>query len=371
MIPKTNSSVIQKACFLILLIVNILYSCTGNDKKNHNPGETKISPVEKRNWLTIEKPLNGSSMEVGSTIGFAFKISNNKPLDSILVFINSEQVACLKPDNLEFQVATNNMNVGSTKIRVKGYFSDDYLEEENIVINLLSDIIPDELNYRILKEYPHDIHAYTQGLYYEKGILYESTGQYGQSSLRKINMGTGEILNVLQLPDNVFGEGIAIYNNSIIQITWKEQVGFIYDKQSFALERRINYPIKQGWGITFDGDEFLMSDGSNIIYFIDTTYFSELRRIEVYDNKGSVNNINELEYINGQLYANVYGSNLILIIDPESGKVISRIDFKDLLKALDKQPGIDVFNGIAFNPDNGNLFVTGKNWPKLFEIKLE
>ncbi|UCG26632.1 MAG: glutaminyl-peptide cyclotransferase, partial [Bacteroidales bacterium] len=215
----------------------------------------------------------------------------------------------------------------------------------------------------------HDISAYTQGLVYEDGFIYESTGQRGESTLRKVKLETGELIESLNLPPDLFGEGACIFGDKIIQLTWTSKTGFVYDKNTFRILNRIIYST-QGWGLTTNGEQLIMSDGSHIIYFLDPDYFTELSRIEVFDNERAVNNLNELEFIDGKIYANVYQSDLIVIIDPLTGKVLSRIDLQGLLSPEDRHDRIDVLNGIAYDAENKRLFVTGKRWPKLFEIQL-
>ena len=221
-----------------------------------------------------------------------------------------------------------------------------------------------------MKTYPHDITAYTQGLVYDNGIMYEATGLVGKSSLRKVKFETGEVLQSFLVPDNMFGEGIALHKDNIVQLTWQNQTGLVYDKSSFRLLQRFSYAT-EGWGLASMDDKLVMSDGSNILYYLNPDNYGEISRIEVYDNKGPIANLNELEYINGEIYANIYQTDRIARIDPSTGKVKSFIDLKGLLKEEDKKPDTDVLNGICWDEKNKRLFVTGKKWPKLFEIKLQ
>ncbi len=224
-------------------------------------------------------------------------------------------------------------------------------------------------SYKIINTYPHDPGAYTQGLVYADGFLYEGTGQNGESSLRKVDLTTGTVLNFHQLSSEYFGEGVAIYDDKIIQLTWQSNTGFHYDLESFLLIDQFYYP-SEGWGLTYDGEKLIMSDGTENIYFLDPITFQEIGKIQVIDGDTPVKQLNELEYINGQVYANVWQSEKIVVFAPETGAVTAWIDLSGLLIDADKHPAIDTMNGIAYDQQNDRLFVTGKNWPKLFEVKL-
>jgi glutamine cyclotransferase len=223
--------------------------------------------------------------------------------------------------------------------------------------------------YNIINVYPHDQNAFTQGLVFENGFIYEGTGLYGKSSLRKVELETGDVLQMLELDPDLFGEGITIYNENIIQLTWRSNTGFVYDKMTFDLLRQFNYPT-EGWGITYDGSRLIMSDGTSALYYLDPETLEITGHVDVYDNKGFVTELNELEYIQGKIYANVWQTDLIAIISPASGKVLGWIDLEGLLSPEDHYEPVDVLNGIAYDSENDRLFVTGKLWPKLFEIEL-
>ena len=225
------------------------------------------------------------------------------------------------------------------------------------------------VGYRIVNTYPHDPRAFTQGLVFADGVLYEGTGLRGQSGLRKVDLKTGNILRVRQLSAHFFGEGITIYGNRVIQLTWRAKVGFVYDRQTFQLLDTFNYP-SEGWGITHDGKSLIMSDGTSTLYFLDPQTFREVGRLEVHTRDGPVSRLNELEYVQGEIYANVWKTDRIARISPQTGEVVGWIDLEGLLKPEDRNSRIDVLNGIAYDVKNDRLFVTGKLWPKLFEIEL-
>ncbi|MGQ9545549.1 MAG: glutaminyl-peptide cyclotransferase [Dehalococcoidia bacterium] len=231
-----------------------------------------------------------------------------------------------------------------------------------------SDGIP-VYSYIIVNTYPHDRNAFTQGLAFEHGVLYEGTGLYGQSELRKVDLETGQVLQGRELTDEFFGEGITIYGDRVIQLTWRSHVGFVYDKESLELVREFSYST-EGWGITHDGERLVMSDGTATLHFLDPETFEKIGQIQVFDNKGFVTGLNELEYIQGEIYANVWQTDAVARISPQTGRVIAWIDLRGLLTEEDRSEPVDVLNGIAYDSESDRLFVTGKLWPKVFEIEL-
>lgn len=228
---------------------------------------------------------------------------------------------------------------------------------------------PVEYTYRVVHAYPHDPDAFTQGLVYRSGRLYESTGLRGHSSLREVKLETGQVLRTHSLPDRYFGEGIALFDGRIIQLTWRSKLGFVYDRDSFKQVGEFRYAT-EGWGITDDGLRLIMSDGSDTLYFWDPQTFRETGRIQVHDQGGAVSRLNELEYIRGKVYANVWQTEKIAQIDPATGRVEGWIDLSGLSARMNLSQPVDVLNGIAYDADNNRLFVTGKLWPNLFEIEL-
>lgn len=222
--------------------------------------------------------------------------------------------------------------------------------------------------YKVVNTYPHDRQAFTEGLVFEKGFLYEGTGLQGSSTLRKVELETGNILQLHKLPAEFFGEGITIYRDRIIQLTYQSRVGLVYKKDDFQLLGTFNYPT-EGWGLTNDGKHLIMSDGISTLYFLDPQTFREVGHINVQDKDGPVSGLNELEYVKGEIYANVWPTERIARIDPGTGRVVGWIYLKGLSN-LPNENRDNVLNGIAYDPVGDRLFVTGKFWPKLFEIKL-
>jgi glutamine cyclotransferase len=217
--------------------------------------------------------------------------------------------------------------------------------------------------------FPHDRNAWTQGLTYVDGSLYEGTGRLGESSLRRVELETGKVLQITALPDELYGEGIAAFGDRIFQLTWHARLGFVYDRQSFDLLETFRYPT-EGWGLTHDGEYLIMSDGTPTLRFLQPDTLAETRHLDVHDAGNPVTWLNELEYVEGEIYANVWQSDLIARIDPETGSVSGWIDLADLLSPEDRGETLGALNGIAYDAENRRLFVTGKLWPKLFQIEL-
>jgi glutamine cyclotransferase len=220
--------------------------------------------------------------------------------------------------------------------------------------------------YNIVKAYPHDTWAYTQGLIFVNGRLYESTGEYGTSSLRCVDLETGGVQQEYRLSSNYFAEGLAAVGDSLIQLTWLDNVGFVYDLDTFSLKRNFTYST-QGWGLTYDGSSLIMSDGSSKLIFLDPQTFQVTNEVNVIDQNQPVTSINELEYINGDIYANIYLTTKIAIINPQTGQVKGWIDLSGIYQPSEFN---SVLNGIAYDQQTNRLFITGKNWPNLYEITI-
>jgi len=221
----------------------------------------------------------------------------------------------------------------------------------------------------VVNVYPHDPNAFTQGLLFKDGFLFESTGQWGQSTLRRVELG-GRVLQLHKLPDTYFGEGITIWKDEVIQLTWKSRVGLVYDLRTFKVVRRFRLP-SDGWGLTQDGENLIMSDGTSMLYFLDPETFRPTRRVRVADRGVPVRNINELEYVKGEIYANIWQTELIARISPRNGEILGWIDIKQLVPGGSPSRPVDVANGIAYDEANDRLFVTGKLWPTLYEIRVK
>ena len=232
---------------------------------------------------------------------------------------------------------------------------------------------PTLYSYRVVKTFPHDTAAFTEGLVFDDGVLYESTGGYGMtfgfadySSLRKVDLESGNVTKEILLSGEYFGEGLTVIDDSLIQLTWQNGIGLIYNKETFTVEGNFSY-LTEGWGLTYDGVELIMSDGSSNLYFLNPATFQKTRQVSVHDENVSITNINELEYINGDVYANIWLTQEIAIINPQTGTVKGWIDLTGIYQTNITD---DVLNGIAYDSVTGRLFVTGKNWPNLYQIQI-
>lgn len=357
--------------FLVFVIGCSDAGKTKNNSKNYYPQHGEISKFKKSSVdkIIFERSDYSENIPVGSTINFTIKpVSKNILPDSLYVIING-RITDKFDDLSNYAFETSNLGLGRSSLKFVVFFNDFTMQEKIFNYILLSDIDPEIFSFKVINTYPHDPKAYTQGLVWESNILYEGTGKNGASSLRKYNFEKNEILQSINLSKEIFGEGICIFNDKIIQLTWSSNKGFVYNKSDFRLLREFTY-FTEGWGLTNDGKNLIMSDGSNILYFLNPEYFTEEKRIEVYDNKGKVDSLNELEYIDTKIYANVYGQDYIVIIDPVNGKVTGKIMLEKLRPLGTPNDMEHVLNGIAHHNKPNHLLVTGKYWPKLFEIEV-
>ena len=245
--------------------------------------------------------------------------------------------------------------------------------EKKTTLTILAAKPPKLYSYELIASYPHDIKAYTQGLEFDKEVLYESTGLNGKSTLRTVNYKTGNLIENKPLDANYFGEGLTILNDKVVQLTWKAMKGLVYDKET--LEMKKSFPFassKEGWGLCNDGTSLYKSDGTHRIWILDAQNYKEKGNIQVMTHKTSLKNLNELEWVDGKIYANTYQfqKDVIVIIDPKSGAVEGVVDFSGLKEKVKQHSNLNVFNGIAYHPTRKTFFVTGKNWDTLFEVKI-
>lgn len=306
-----------------------------------------------------------------TNINITLKEKEDKPANSVQFFINGKEISS-KGNSID--INTTDLGVGKHQISALVFYPEK-TKKINNSFEVLANKVPVVYNYTIINEYPHDKKAYTQGLEYHNGFLYETTGRRGQSTLRKVELKTGKVLQKIDLNKKYFGEGLTIFNNKIYWLTWKAKKGFIYNLDTFKQEKEFTYNnSKEGWGFTHNGSELIKSDGSHKIWFLDPETLKEKNSIQAYTNKYAVKDLNELEFINGKIYANKYQQNAIVIIDSKTGIVEGIANLKSLKKEMEKTQKLEtqneVLNGIAYDAENNRLFVTGKNWGKLFEIEL-
>ncbi|MFC2091092.1 glutaminyl-peptide cyclotransferase [Bacteroidota bacterium] len=352
--------------FVVFLTGMIFGSC------NEKPAKKAIPLVQRttrESVFSFKEPLNGQTFTVGDVVNLSLAISDTITVDSIQVFFHGKQIGVYSSIE-SISVPTTGNKPGKAGIRIYLYYNNGKSDIDSQQIELVSDIIPTNYRYRIENTYPHDVGAYTQGLEFFDGWLYEGTGNRNQSTIRKVRLEDGEVVQIRNNASSIFGEGITLFDGKIYQLTYTSQVCFVYDMNTFEEKQKYYYQNKEGWGLTNNGKELIMSDGSHVIYFIDPNMFTVLRQVEVYDNEGIVDSLNELEYIQGKIFANRYFTDEIVIIDPETGKLEGRIDLKGILPIKDRKVSTDVLNGIAWDKASNRIFVTGKYWPKMFEIRI-
>jgi glutamine cyclotransferase len=346
-----------------------------------NSSKTKDSKIEDKNIkeetktvkhvsvIKVNSPKAGALFTVGDEIIIDAVLKDVEITIDSLVFESNGAKTNVSPSDLSFKWITNDFKVGQNKLRINAYSEGQKVDSYSLKLRFKSDIIPEQYKCKVINTYKHDNGAYTQGLVYEDGIMYEGTGDWENSSLRKVKFETGEVMLNMSLDPKYFGEGITIFKDKIVQLTWRSHTGFVYDKKSFKLLSNFEYST-EGWGIATDGEKLLMSDGTNKIHFLDPEYDNEIGSIEVYDNNGPVDSLNELEYINGLLFANVYQQSFIIVIDPKTGKILKNIDCEDVVPQEYIGDVNNVLNGIAYDKENDRIFITGKRWPSLFEVKF-
>ncbi len=326
-------------------------------------------PEDQKNLFAVTIDGGKKAFSDTETISVSLTNKKNKPIDSVAYFLNDKRVVGASsgsPTTLSLE--GEKLGIRSLVARV---YSEGNTYEAQKQITILSSITPTLYTYEIVESYPHDRDAYTQGLEFHNDTLYESTGQYKESTLRKTDYTTGEVLQNIPLEDGYFGEGITIMNDKLFQLTWRENTGFIYDLAT--LERKGTFAYgdsKQGWGLCNDGNVIYKSDGTSRIWTLDPENLQEEGYIEIYTNKSVIDQVNELEWVNGNIYANVYERDAIAIVDPTNGAVKGVIDLTGLQEQVTQHEELNVLNGIAFNGEENILYVTGKNWDKLFKIQV-
>ena len=351
--------------FSILLVSGLflMFSCEAeNGKKNIRSSSAK---------LKFTAPSPGKKYRWGDTLHFEVGLKKNteKEIEKLSLYINNNEVYEQAGVPLVFDYPSASGTGGQLKVKAVVKFKDGSVSRSRMAVWVLSKEKPEKLTYRVLNVYPHDPDAYTQGLEYQDGYLYEGTGNYGESHLRKVEPSTGKILKDIALDKKYFGEGITLLNDKIYQLTYKSKTGFIYNMDFEKIgEFRYN---SEGWGLENNGKELIMTDGSAYLTFLDTLSENPLYSIQAFDHKSAVYKLNELAYVDGIIYANVYTTDKIVKIDAASGRVLAEIDMTGILKPEYITGEVDYLNGIAFNPDKGTFYVTGKWWPKLFEVVFE
>lgn len=335
--------------FTIIFLSSFVLSCGTNSGKNKSD-------------FTIKTNAENHTISNAETLTLAVENPKSHSIDSVAYTLNG--------NSIKESTTLTNFKLGNHTLEAVVYYNG---KSQNISskITILNSEPPQIYSYKIINEYPHDITSYTQGLEFYKDTLYESTGQHKESKLRKVDFKTGTILKNVNLADQYFGEGLSILNNKIYQLTWQSGVGFVYDATTLEKLKDFKYgKSKEGWGLCNDGTSLYKSDGTENIWILNPETLIEEDYIQVYTNKGRILEINEMEWIDGKIYANRYQKDGVAIINPKNGAVVGVIDFSPLKKLVTQHRGLDVLNGIAYNPKTKTIFVTGKRWDKLFEVEI-
>lgn len=322
-----------------------------------------VSCASEKPQLSVKTSAKNNTAKLGESVKLSLNNPDGVTVKSISYELNGKKVS----ENLDL----SNAKLGKQDLIARVVSGNDtIIAKSNLVV--LNTKRPELYTYEIINTYPHDSTSYTQGLEFYNGELYESTGQFGESKLRKVDYKSGEILRNKDLKNGYFAEGLTVLNDKIYQLTWKADTGIIYDVHTFEKLGIFRYnKSKEGWGLCNDGQKLYKSDGTEKIWILNTNTFTEDDKIEVYRENGKIGRLNELEWANGKIYANIYENTGIAIINPVNGATEAVIDFTPITKLITNYSSNDnVLNGIAYNPETDTFFITGKRWNKLFEVKI-
>ncbi|WP_452220989.1 glutaminyl-peptide cyclotransferase [Lacinutrix salivirga] len=333
----------------IIFLTTLLFNCGGSSK-------------QKKNEFSLKTSAQNNAIAYNEVLNFELLNPKNHEIESVTYTLNGKSVS--NP------ISLSNHPLGKYDL-VATVNYDGETETVTKPISILNTVAPKVFSFEVVNTYPHDITSYTQGLEFNNGILYESTGQYGESKLRKVDYKTGEVSKNIDLPKEYFGEGLTVLNNKLYLLTWQRGTGFIYNPETLEKESSFKYGAsKEGWGFCNDGTILYKSDGTEKIWKLNPDTLAEEGNIQVYTHKGKIGRLNELEWINGKIYANIYQKDGVVIINPKNGATEAVIDFSSLKKKVTQHDKLDVLNGIAYNPETETIFVTGKRWDKLFEVRI-
>ena len=349
----------NKLIHLSFCAVFLLTNCSNGQREHTSAGSQ---------WLS---PLAGTSVNLGDSVNLQLNLSNIA--DSVVFYTDGIKLGNSKGDSV-LQISTTKLSLGIKTIAAKVYRGTEVPEEISTNIVVKSTLVPEKLKWSVQATFNHDTSSYTQGLEFHQGFLYESDGLLGESSIRKTEIASGKVLQITKISDEIFAEGITIVEDKILMLTYRNAINLEFELNSLNLIRQ--FPVqyqREGWGLCNDGKVIYSTDGTNSIYILNKDSYMQEGSIEVYDHKGPVNELNELEFVDGMIYANIYNSSRIVIIDPTTGQVKAEADLSNLYPdSRRKMKDFDgfVLNGIAWDSKGKRLFVTGKKWDKLFQIKL-
>ncbi len=346
----------KKHNLLSIILLGISLTNCGNTKKGENTLFNFDSSKLKETYL----PQEAINLEILNP--------NSKAIDSIIYYINDTKIKTSKgPEKLSFDL--KNQKLGYQNLKALVYFGGEN-SEATARVELVSNVQPKLLKYKVINTYPHDKGSFTEGLEFHNDTLYESTGQNGASYLRKYDYKTAKVFKQINLDKKYFGEGITFINGKLFQLTWQEKTGFIYDAKTLKLEKTFTFEKEiEGWGMTNDGTSIYQTDGTEKIWKMNPATQKMVDYVNVYSGSSKIKSINELEWINGKIYTNVWQKDAIAVVNPSTGAVEGILDMSGLRKSINATSE-DVLNGIAYNPKTKTIFVTGKNWDKMFEITV-
>ena len=318
--------------------------------------------------LEVKLAIDNYNITSGESVNIIGNVlDSEKSFSDITLLVNNIPVYNTDSFPLHYSLKTDGLSLGKVNVKLSA-FDGNKIHGKSLSFTLFSSFAPKKYTYKVIHVYDHDPQAYTQGLLFHEGVLYEGTGHKGSSTLRKVNLENGKIQKVLDLEDKIFGEGVTYLNDRLYQLSWTSQVAFVYDMDFNELSRF--YYQGEGWGLTTDSTYLIRSDGSHKLFFHNPNDFNIQKEVEVYSDESKIDDLNELEYVKGKIYANIYQKNSLAIIDPSTGIVEGVVDLKNILPAKFRNAQTEVLNGIAYDAKADRLFVTGKYWSKLFEIAL-
>lgn len=357
--------------FSVTLIGLGLTSCGDGTKAEQSKTKSnKRVQIASKEMVKILKPLAHDTLTFTDSVLLEIKLLDDVKPDSIVWFIGNKR--WFSTNKLSEYKSINFPRVGVQYLSVELHVTGKRTARKAIDVFVLSDVPPEKLQFNVLNRYPHNENHFTQGLLYKKPYLYEGTGEWGRSALYKKELKSGKVLAEYKLPPRVFGEGIALFENKMVQLTYKKQGGYVYDLNTFKPIKTFQYPeYMEGWGASTVGQNMLMSNGSARLLLLDTAYFSKLDQLYVCDNNGPVKMLNEIEYVDGVVFANIWLTNMIAKIDYQTGKVLGYLDLSAVVPKKYKEDESKVLNGIAYDPDKDHFYVTGKDWDVLFEGEIE
>ncbi|MEM9051435.1 MAG: glutaminyl-peptide cyclotransferase [Bacteroidota bacterium] len=354
---------------LTLIILTTILGCQDDgdsSRRGTRPSQSSVGPSFR------VRVLNAQGLTYGDSIHFEVKSdSPDIAITKLEISDKDGKVPFYTSEQLNFKVPSQLSGGGEIRLKLKAIYENGKSTTRYKEVNLQPTSAAKNWKFEVLKKYPHDVSAYTQGFLVYNGFIYEGTGNYGESRLRRLDLTTGQLVQEENLSEDIFGEGITIFDDNIYQVTYKSGRGFIYDRESFNIKEEFTYSTQtsEGWGLTHNDTSLILSDGSSTLYFLDPQDQKVTRRLNVFDENGNVKLLNELEYVDGRIFANIYTQPFIVELDATSGQVINRYDARGIVDQSEANPDMDVLNGIAIHPMTQNLLVTGKYWSKIYEVK--